>query len=224
LPFFGKKKKGKTSFINFVRSCTKQIPISLSISSYMQKHTFENVNVDNNTGEKNFSILDVMGCDSDFLEWKSNKKLVDLIFKGLKDGSCLTNDLSRFKMDSSNALTHVIITFNGRAIFAGINWSNWWYSKTVEDTKINEIYQLYHLVIEDFKNTKLDELDAKTRVIVLITHLDMIPLGIRKNFQNDIIQILRKKYHRTISFLWERSVCGMRTNFVPLKKLAEQIK
>lgn len=198
----GYPQSGKTSFIKAIFESTKEASLSSDETPYLFKHRFVNAKLPNGD-TRSFSFIDTRGYYFD-ADRPQDLLLLDLFVKGLPDQTAFHQqmNLSELQTNANNAVTHMILTVTARDAYKGVSWlgSFLWSGSTTPH--LQRLVKLYYAMVASLAKNRYSgvELAAKSRVAILITHMDMIPVWQREEAKNNILSEFRK--------------AGVPTNFV----------
>jgi len=130
--------------------------------------------------------------------------LLEMFVRGLPEGTILDKKILPTEEDHKNSPTHLVLVINARDVYKnkkepnnnskGSNskgWTGWfrWWGNDTDSSETNNIIKLTdlykrmvdHLSKHRYKNNGIA---AAGKVIVLVTHLDMIPKPDREQFKS----------------------------------------
>lgn len=157
----GASQTGKTTFIRQIFDMASHVGPALEPTSTMVPYSFDQVSL-TDIGVKSFRLLDTMAlmpaaaAPVDFL---------DNFINGMKEGSELVPDIS-------NSLSHLIITWSSHDLWVPQTWVGGIEQLEVKMIKFYQLVKIYFQAKTQFERKFPD---ASKRVIILLTHNDMIP-------------------------------------------------
>jgi hypothetical protein len=189
----GWPQSGKTSFIRAIRENAMESIALTSETPYLFKHCFSNFKFPN--GERRtFSYIDTPGHYFD-IDSEDDKRLLGLFIKGLAERTDFRKrmNLNSLRMDPTNAVTHMILTVPARKAFNGVSWLGNFIWTSTPGAHLPKLVKLYNEMVRMLaENQHGDTYKARSRIGVLITHMDTIEPWQREEARRTIMSGFRK--------------------------------
>jgi hypothetical protein len=188
----GEPKVGKTSFINVVNNLYGKTESPRTSTGGLIRYEFNGVNIDDKA--YSFFILDTRGF---FFDVEQQKDLVLLrsFVRGLAPKFAFSRpiDEASLVLDTSNALSHIILGVNAFSVWkreptkgSQTSWFSWFWSPTspedsqkkIHQKNLEKFYKLYEALVNILaeERYKGDKVESQKRIYILVTHLDMLEL------------------------------------------------
>jgi len=186
----GFPKSGKT---NILYQLTSFKSIAADDTPYLQKRDFDAVMVPPIPTPRTFSFLDTRGYFFD-IDYEPDKELLKRFVYGLPTGTNFSKYSMPDNTDTNNALSHLVLVVNARDLYLGVTWlASWFYSPTIKQNRIEDISKLYNYMKGLLAEAKYsgDKEEAKQKIVVLVTHMDMFEQNDRHNYIGEITSKLK---------------------------------
>ncbi len=181
----GKPRAGKTSFIKAIFSSLNIIFSSaFEETPAVQRYNFRGVQI--NGSPVTFAFVDTRGYFFNINEPKS-VEILERFIQGVREGTKFEEGENFGACaDTRNATSHLLLAVNARSLWVDTAYSMWFWvnskqqeAKAKKAQKLEAICSLYGKLVELLaeKRYKGNTIEAKKRVYVLITHMDMIPIN-----------------------------------------------
>lgn len=191
----GYPQSGKTSFIRAIRDNTKDSVDTSAETPYLYKSHFNNVFIGSDTTRRTFSFVDTRGFYFD-TDWPNDLGILDLFVRGLAKNTNFSKnmDLSKVELDATNGVTHMILTIPVRDLYMGVSWIGSFVWSGELKPQMKKFISLYYAMVESLVKYRYeDKFKAKSKIGILVTHMDMLDPVQRNKARTAIISAFKEK-------------------------------
>jgi hypothetical protein len=193
----GFPRTGNTSFIGALFQFVQKSLLVEEETPYLYKHDFCVELPDSapptSVSKKEFCFIDTRGYYFS-VDHKSDVDLLRYYIRGIRAHSKFSKrpeDVEQLQdqYDPRTGITHLILPISARDIYKGVSWlKSWITTGTIMKDRLYNFVRLYNVAKHLLAEIRYDceELEAADKIVVLVTHMDMIPPWNRADAEKQI--------------------------------------